>query len=259
MYFFTDNYSITRLFIQKQVTIKVTSADDATSVLKVPVCDIKVNLPCAKDFYLNSDFSLLYAIFSAPIKDLKKSNLLFQEIDNMFELAQFIVFKLAFVDSHQYRKIADLIRDGLPKYIEGLDIDMKSHEFKINNIIITREIWEYIWYILQLSCGKKVTKPLTFTSEEARKFFEQQQEYDEIISKTRQADKKDQNDDFMKVLLTIIYCFPSLTIDYLFNQTMAQIYWLRQYAAGSISYEVNAKAFAAGNVKKGKKLDFFIK
>jgi hypothetical protein len=40
---------------------------------------------------------------------------------------------------------------------------------------------------------------------------------------------------------------------------MAQIQWLQKYAAGAVSYEVNAKAFAAGNVKKGKKLDFFIK
>jgi hypothetical protein len=40
---------------------------------------------------------------------------------------------------------------------------------------------------------------------------------------------------------------------------MAQILWLQKYAAGAVSYEVNAQAFAAGNVKKGKKLDFFIK
>ena len=61
------------------------------------------------------------------------------------------------------------------------------------------------------------------------------------------------------MMLTITYKFPSLTIDYLFNQTMAQIQWLQRMAAGAVSYEVNAQAFAAGNVKKGKKLDFFIK
>jgi hypothetical protein len=63
----------------------------------------------------------------------------------------------------------------------------------------------------------------------------------------------------MKSLLTIVYAFPSMTIDFLLNQTMAQIQWLQKYAAGSMSYEVNAKAFAAGNMKKGSKLDFFIK
>jgi hypothetical protein len=40
---------------------------------------------------------------------------------------------------------------------------------------------------------------------------------------------------------------------------MAQIQWLQKYAAGAVSYEVNAEVFAAGNMKKGSKLDFFIK
>jgi hypothetical protein len=62
-----------------------------------------------------------------------------------------------------------------------------------------------------------------------------------------------------KILLSITYAFPSMTIDYLVDQTMAQIQWLQKHAAGAMSYEVNAQAFAAGNMKKGKKLDFFIK
>lgn len=63
----------------------------------------------------------------------------------------------------------------------------------------------------------------------------------------------------MNGFLAITYAFPSITFDYLFNQTMAQIQWLQKKAAGAVSYEVNAQAYAAGNVKKGKKLDFFIK
>lgn len=63
----------------------------------------------------------------------------------------------------------------------------------------------------------------------------------------------------MKLLLRITYSFPSLTFDYLLDQTMAQILWLHTYAAGAVSYEVNAQAFAAGNMKKESKLDFFIK
>jgi hypothetical protein len=45
----------------------------------------------------------------------------------------------------------------------------------------------------------------------------------------------------------------------LFNQTLAQIRWLQKFAAESVSYSVNEQAFAAGNMKKGTKLDFFIK
>jgi len=63
----------------------------------------------------------------------------------------------------------------------------------------------------------------------------------------------------MKGLLTIVFAFPSFTIDYLLDQTMAQIHWLYEQAAKAVSYNVNEKVFAAGNMKKGKNLDFFIK
>ena len=85
-----------------------------------------------------------------------------------------------------------------------------------------------------------------------------QTEQEEKIAKLKQSHNSDK-DGLAKVLLSITYAFPSITIDYLCNQTMAQIQWLQKYAAGAVSYEVNAQALAAGNMKKGKKLDFFIK
>ena len=85
-----------------------------------------------------------------------------------------------------------------------------------------------------------------------------QREQEEKIAKLKQSRDGDK-DGLAKVLLSITYAFPSITIDYLCNQTMAQIQWLQKYAAGAMSYEVNAQALAAGNMKKGKKLDFFIK
>ena len=85
-----------------------------------------------------------------------------------------------------------------------------------------------------------------------------QREQEEKIAKLKQSRDGDK-DGLAKILLSITYAFPSITIDYLCNQTMAQIQWLQKYAAGAVSYEVNAQALAAGNMKKGKKLDFFIK
>lgn len=82
-----------------------------------------------------------------------------------------------------------------------------------------------------------------------------QREQEEKIAKLKQSRDGDK-DGLAKVLLSITYAFPSITIDYLCNQTMAQIQWLQKYAAGAVSYEVNAQALAAGNMKK---LDFFIK
>jgi hypothetical protein len=72
------------------------------------------------------------------------------------------------------------------------------------------------------------------------------------------SQKPGDSEGLLKSFLSIQYKF-NLSFDYLAEQTLAQIHWLQGYAAGAVSYEVNAQAFAAGNMKKGKKLDFFIK
>lgn len=111
--------------------------------------------------------------------------------------------------------------------------------------------------MLRLSCGEKVEKPRTFTSEAEREFYLAQKKMDEKIKKIK-AQKPGDSEALLKSFLSIQYKF-NLSFDYLAEQTLAQIQWLQGYAAGAVSYEVNAQAFAAGNMKKGKKLDFFIK
>lgn len=101
-------------------------------------------------------------------------------------------------------------------------------------------------------------KPRTFNSQEEKDFYLAQKRMDDKIKKIKSQNKGD-GANLLKSFVSIIYAFPSLTIEYLAQQTMAQIQWLQKYAAGAVSYEVNAQAFAAGNMKKGKKLDFFIK
>ena len=102
-----------------------------------------------------------------------------------------------------------------------------------------------------------MVQPPTFDSPEARALWLAQQENEAKIRRIKNSGGD--SDGIMKIFLAIMYKFPSFTVDYLFDQTLAQIQWLQKYAAGAVSYEVNAQAYAAGNVKKGKKLDFFIK
>ena len=111
--------------------------------------------------------------------------------------------------------------------------------------------------MLRLSCGEKVEKPRTFTSEDERQFYLAQKVMEEKIKKIKTQAPGD-SEGLLKSFLSIQYSF-NLSFEYLAEQTMAQIHWLQKHAAGAVSYEVNAKAFAAGNMKKGKKLDFFIK
>ena len=77
--------------------------------------------------------------------------------------------------------------------------------------------------------------------------------------KKLKADKEGDPEGLIKNLIAITYSFPSFTIDYLYDQTMAQIHWLRELAAGEVSYRLQSQAAAAGNIKKGNKLNFFIK
>lgn len=238
-----SDYSITKLFVTKEVWITVDSKD---FILKVKTL---------KDFYTDRDWNAAYHIWTSPVSKLNTSlGLKEKTLTDSYDLLTLILFDLG--QYNEFRKIYSLfdkvLKDILPQ------IEIKAPNILVNGITMTREIWEYVLYILKLTSGEKVEKPLSFSSEEARQFYLAQKEAEERI-KAIKSQKDGNQDNIMKILLSITYSFPSFTVEYLFDQTMAQIQWLQKNAAGAVSYEVNAQAFAAGNVKKGKKLDFFIK
>ena len=150
------------------------------------------------------------------------------------------------------------ILTSLKQLLPGFELNFQTKTFELNHLTITKEIWDYITYLVKLSCGEKVSQPLIFDSLEAEAFWKKQQEMDARIKKLK-ADKEGDPEGLIKNLMAITYSFPSFTIDYLYNQTMAQIHWLRELAAGEVSYRLQSQAAAAGNIKKGNKLNFFIK
>ncbi len=246
--FIEDNYSITRLFIDKKIKIIVREKQDGATIFK-----FFLTLKPVKDLYTDDNWNIAFQLLTND--NYKKLFML-----NDLPLTHFQAITLLICNLGQYDKFAsfaDLLRTTLTEIISDFNIDFKQQCLKIGDNTITEEIWERIIYLLKLSCGEKVTPPPTFDSEEARKLYLAQKAAEEKIRKIRS--QKGDADTISKMMLSITYAFPSITIDYLWNQTLAQIQWLQKYAAGAMSYEVNAKAFAAGNVKKGKKLDFFIK
>lgn len=248
--FIEDNYSITRLFVTKTIKIIVREKQDGKTLFKFDLI-----LQPIKELFLNDDWNIAYHLLTND--DYKKLFSLKGELDlQPFEAMTLVLCELGKYD--RFAKFADIIRDSLVKILPDFNIDYINKCLKIGDNTITEEIWDRIIYLLKLSCGEKVTPPLTFDSEEARKFYLAQKAAEEKIKKLR-AQKSGDVDGLSKMMLHITYVFPSFTMDYLWDQTMAQIQWLQKYAAGAVSYEVNAQAFAAGNVKKGKKLDFFIK
>jgi hypothetical protein len=68
-------------------------------------------------------------------------------------------------------------------------------------------------------------QPQIFHSPEERAFYLKQQELEEKIKKIKDDNKENgDKEGLLKSMLSITYSFPSLTFDYLFNQTMAQIH-----------------------------------
>lgn len=237
-----DNYSLSRLFITKDINIFV---DDKMFSLK---------LKTLKDFYIDNTWNSIYHIWTGSITSTQKMFVV--PIKSHWDKITTVLFNLGQYD--KYREIYDTFIRYIKELIPGIEIQISQKVLTVNGITITEEIWEYIIYLLQLTNGEKVTQPLSFSSEEAKRFYLAQKANEERIAAIRQQ-KQGDADAMAKILLSITYAFPSMTIDYLVDQTMAQIQWLQKHAAGAVSYEVNAQAFAAGNVKKGKKLDFFIK
>ena len=237
-----DNYSLSRLFITKDINIFV---DDKMFSLK---------LKTLKDFYIDNTWNSIYHIWTGPISSTQKMFIV--PIQSHWDKITTVLFNLGQYD--KYREIYNTFIRYIKELIPGIEIQISQKILTVNGITITEEIWEYIIYLLQLTNGEKVTQPLSFDSEEAKRFYLAQKANEERIAAIRQQ-KQGDADAMAKILLSITYAFPSMTIDYLVDQTMAQIQWLQKHAAGAMSYEVNAQAFAAGNMKKGKKLDFFIK
>lgn len=64
---------------------------------------------------------------------------------------------------------------------------------------------------------------MVFKTEAAKKFFLAQREADEMIKSLRENNSNGDSEALIKTFLRITYAFPSLTFDYLSNQTMAQI------------------------------------
>ena len=247
---FTNDLNITKLFVSKNITITIDDDSQELSFVLVP--------KLVRDFVENDSWNKTFYFLTLDVLDWKE---IFHDkivYDESFFYIQTVIFQLAAYQ--QYREIANNFEKYLQEIIPNLEINTSTKKFIVDGITITPEIWNYVIYVLQLTCGKKVQQPRIFLTQEERSFYLKQQEMERRIKKIKQQNaNKGDDDGILKSMLAITYSFPSLSFDYLFDQTLAQIHWLAKMAAQEVSYRVNAQAFAAGNMKRGKKLDFFIK
>lgn len=242
-----SNFSITNLFATKVIKISVDNIY-AFSMIARPVRDL------IEDDKWNSAYNLLTQDIFKWRETLHNQ----VQYDEQLYYIQTMTFQLGAFK--QYAAVVDNIHEQLAYILPGFEVCFEDKTWKVNDVTITPEIWNYVVYLLKLICGEKVQKPLIFNSQAEKDFYLKQQELENKIKKIKDnADNSKNADGLIKNMLSITYSFPSITIDYLFDQTLAQIHWLAKMAAQEVSYSVNAQAFAAGNMKKGKKLEFFIK
>lgn len=239
-----SDYSLTKSFVTKEVTI---------------YCDrdqIKINLIPLSTFYNDEQWVMFYSIINLPIKKLREQLGIKKELD-LCEIINLILMELG--KYKEYFRVYCAVYYSLNKIIHNFSVDLSTKTIYSNEIVIDRDVLDYILYVIKLSSGERIEEPRQFASEAERAFYLAQKEYEEQIKNIRQKGEGGSQDAMMKILLSITYAFPSFTFEYLFEQTLAQIRWLQKYAAEATSYEVNKEIFAAGNMKKGSKLSFFIK
>lgn len=242
---FNDNFSITQLFISKKIIITVDNKYNLT-----------INIKTIKEIFSDLEWAQFYSIISLTPEKIKEKYKI--DVTSNWEFIELFLYDLGrYLEA---RKVYNTILNQLPKLIDNVEFKLTERKIVVDSLTINSEIWDYIIYVIKLSYGEKVEKPLVFSSEEARKFYLAQKKLEDKIKKIKNDNSETSDiDNLMKTILLITYSFPSLTFDYLFEQTLAQIHWLQKYAAGAMSYEVNSKIYAAGNMQRGSKLESFIK
>lgn len=241
---FTNDFSITRLFASENKDVRVF----------VDKAQITLHLKTIRDLYENEDWLTCYSIITRDDKRKVFIPKPYQSLEPYNEIKT-LIFELGLYS--EYKQLVGILRTQLEFFIQDLSFDFEQKELVAGAVTITADIWNYLIYVLKLSCGEKEKKPMVFTDEASKQLYLAQLEMEKRVNKIKNGDGKGDDTQILKMLVSIIYQFPSLTLDYLFNQTMAQIHWLYGYAMKSVSYEVTSAAYTAGNLKKGTKLRFF--
>lgn len=246
----TDNFNIDLLFFSKKVKIFIDSQP------------IEMQVPTTKKMVEDQDFILFYNLFHSFGEKIQKSMPI--QIENRYDLLYQCMFNPIITLTREYHYLKDIMLKGL-KFLfeEQLNIDYKNKLIYLKNShysqLIDNQIWEYVIYILEKANGLKTSVSPVFNSPEDEALYKAQQKAQEKINQIKSSNNNNCEDSLMKLFLSIMYSFPNFSIDYLYNQTMAQIFWLTKKAAGARIYDIECQTYAAGNMKKGDKPEFFIK
>lgn len=237
-----DSINLFSLFIDKEVVLY---NDKAKIILLAPT---------VRSLYEKANLSLVVNFMRREFADMEKLFKIWKP-NSMFE-----ILKLLMNEAGQYREFIGY-KQGILEGLQNLFVDPvildNLGNLWIGEVLLDEELYKYIVYVVRRLSGEKIEPPKVFKSKEEEEYFKMMEANEAKIRKIRQQSNRQEGQDVeMKMMLYIQYAFPQYTIDYLADQTFFQLIWLQQKAIKAINYEVEAKAYAAGNMKK--KLKFFL-
>lgn len=121
---FTNNYSITKLFMSKDITVYANGKP------------FIVRAHSVKEFYENTTLNSVYHLWVSSLSQTQK--LYFTKIENSYDALVTMIFEYGKFD--RYRDVANKMREVLPLVLPQVEIDMPNKIIRINGITMTAEI-----------------------------------------------------------------------------------------------------------------------
>lgn len=229
---FNHNCSKTYLLINKPVIF----IDEETNQT------FQINLPTLEAFYTNQNLLLLLSILEKDLFELEKiiSNVKLKDsydfIHIVFSLSEKVI---------EFNKLKKELLIGLCYLNNGFNF---NKILRINDIIITPEIFNLIVDVIFMSLDKEKTK----INEKDDEFTRMEKEAKMRAERIRKNSKKEDKDSLNDMLIAILYEFPQYQLKDLFQLNVYTIYYLFKYVGKIANYEVSKIAAGNGLAKKHK-------
>lgn len=212
--------------------------------------NFEIICPSVKQLLTDQKLSMFLSVFTRiNLMKFKESLKLENDVDVVYA---FLVDP-AFTNLKEFKKVGKIVRYMFENFLVNFSI--KERKLYVNNILINEENFQEILGVWRVACGFKEEGPKKFKTPAAKKLYEQQLLAEAKIASMKKKEKESE-DSLTQVCLVIIYAFPSFSIEYLFELTLMQLFWLQAYALKVCSYNLESNAYANGNLKKAPK--FFL-
>lgn len=240
---YQSDFSPFKLFVNHFITIY-----DEKNILERTV----IKIPSLRDKFENLNLNIFYAFFNQGLDKFKGLfSALKLSCNNEFEALK-CIYQIGYIKelNFYYTSVTEAL-----KFFFNSEVTYINDTFTVvkQNRTLDYDLFNYVMYILRLAEGMNIEPPRTFKTDAERQRYEKILEQEEKIRKIRATGTKlkgDNSMDPMKGFVSIMVAFPQYTIDMILDFTTCQIVSLQQYAARILKYDIEKRAYAAGNLKK---------